>query len=99
LCDQGLRARRELGKAYGRRVGAEDAVDVLEERVADDPRGSDAVRSARGEREDGSETLAARGLLQSEVIRGDGPRLAAEGERDVDVRGAGCGKRHGSIRD
>jgi len=92
LGDQALRVRGELGKAYGRRVGAEDAVDVLEERVSDDPCGSDAVRSARGEREDGSETLAVRELLQFHVVRGDGPRLAAEGERDVDGRRAGYGE-------
>ena len=98
LRDQALRARCDSGKADGGGIRAEDGIDVLEERVADDPRwptGAAARASASGAGpgvlEDRSETLAVRDLGQLEVARGDGPCLAAESERDVDVRRAGCG--------
>ena len=83
-----LRIRRESSKADGSRVRAEDGVDVLEERVSNDPCRSDAVGAAC-EREDGPETLGARLLLQFEIGRRDGPGLTAKRERDVDGGRAG----------
>jgi hypothetical protein len=66
----------------------EDGVDILEELVSNDP-----PWPAAGPRkyEDGPDTLAARGLGRFKVVRGDGPCLAAERDRDVGGRRVGCG--------
>lgn len=80
-CGQVLCVCRKCGKADGRRVCPEDGVNVLEERIADDPLWAVVVTAAATARrilEDGPETLAVRDLGQFEVIRGDGPCLAAE---------------------
>ena len=80
-CGQVLCVCRKCGKADRRRVGPEDGVDVLEERIANDPLWGVAVAATAAARrilEDGPETLAVRDLGQFEVIRRDGPCLAAE---------------------
>ena len=66
--DGALCARRERCKADRGGVRPEDGVDVLEERVSDDPRWPGAAALGRGGHEDGAETLAVRYLGQSEVV-------------------------------
>jgi hypothetical protein len=86
-----LDVRCERGESDGGWVSAEDRVDVLEERVADDPRdlaaAAAALRSVK--LEESAETLAVRQFGQLKVVRRNGPTLAAEGQGDVNGGRAG----------
>ena len=88
---------RQCRKADGGRIRPENGVNVLEECVADDPLWAGVVdtiaaTTTTGRRvlKDGPETLAVRGFGIFKIVRCDGPCLAAERERHVNGRRAGC---------
>jgi hypothetical protein len=86
LCDRTLCACRECVKSDRSGVRPEDRVDVLEEHISPWP------AAGPSEHEDCSNTLAARDLARSKVVRRDGPRLATERDPNVDGRREGYGK-------